>query len=60
MTNFERIKEMNVDVIRCKDCRHFIVDTFKRPMCNRTFTMFEMKPNDFCSYAEIKKIGGKK
>ena len=55
MTNFERIKEMNVDVIRCKDCRHFIVDTFKRPMCNRTFTMFEMKPNDFCSYAEIKK-----
>ena len=41
-------------IIRCKDCKHFITDTFKRTMCNRTFTMFEMNENDFCSYGERK------
>lgn len=40
-------------VTRCKNCKHFITDTFKRTMCNRTFTMFEMNENDFCSYGEI-------
>ncbi len=39
-------------VTRCKNCKHFITDTFKRTMCNRTFTMFEMNENDFCSYGE--------
>lgn len=40
------------EVVRCKECKHFIIDTFKRTMCNRTFTMFEMNGNDFCSYGE--------
>ena len=43
-----------VEVVRCKNCKHFITDTFKRTMCNRTFTMFEMNENDFCSYGERK------
>lgn len=43
-----------VEVVRCKDCKHFMTDTFKRTMCNRTFTMFEMNENDFCSYGERK------
>ena len=41
-------------IVRCKDCKYFITDTFKRTMCNRTFTMFEMNENDFCSYGERK------
>lgn len=41
-----------IGVIRCKECKYFITDTFKRTMCNRTFTMFEMNENDFCSYGE--------
>lgn len=40
--------------VRCKDCKYFTVDTFKQTMCNRTFTMFEMKPDDYCSYGERK------
>ena len=43
-----------VEVIRCKECQYFITDTFKRTMCNRTFTMFEMNENDFCSYGKRK------
>lgn len=41
-------------VVRCKDCKYFITDVFKRTMCNRTFTMFEMNENDYCSYGERK------
>lgn len=43
-----------VSVVRCKGCKYFITDVFKRTMCNRMFTMIEMKPDDFCSYGERK------
>ena len=43
-----------VEVVRCKDCKYSIKDTFKRTMCNRAFTMFEVQQNDFCSYGERK------
>ena len=59
----QAIEKATVDdvekVVRCKNCKHFITDTFKRTMCNRTFTMFEMNENDFCSYGE-KKEGAEK
>jgi hypothetical protein len=52
---FETLSTADVEkVVRCKNCKHFITDTFKRTMCNRTFTMFEMNENDFCSYGEKK------
>jgi hypothetical protein len=41
-------------IVRCKDCKFFITDGFNRTMCNRTFTMFEMTENDFCSYGKRK------
>lgn len=48
-----------VEVVRCKDCEYFMEDIFKRTVCNRTFDMFVMKTNDFCSYGK-RKIGGDK
>lgn len=43
-----------VDVVRCKDCKHFIKDIFNRTACNRTFDMFGVLKDDFCSYGERK------
>lgn len=43
-----------VEVVRCKDCEYFMEDIFKRTVCNRTFDMFVMKANDFCSYGKRK------
>lgn len=44
-----------VTVVRCKDCKHYITNTeLLGNVCNRLFTVFSMKPNDFCSYGERK------
>ena len=56
--NFKNNSDV-VKVVRCKECKHFITDTFKRTMCNRTFTMFEMNENDFCSFG-VRKEGAEK
>lgn len=44
-----------VAVVRCKDCKHYITNTeFWSNTCTRLFTAFPVKPNDFCSYGELK------
>lgn len=43
-----------VEVVRCKDCKHLIKDIFNRTACNRTFDMFGVLKDDFCSYGERK------
>ena len=44
-----------VAVIRCKNCKHYVTNTeLLGNVCNRLFTVFPMKPNDFCSYGERK------
>ena len=42
-------------VVHCKDCKHYITNTeLLGNVCNRLFTVFPMKPDDFCSYGERK------
>ena len=42
-------------IIHCKDCKHYSMNTeLLGNMCTRLFTIFPMKPNDFCSYGERK------
>lgn len=42
-------------VIRCKNCKHYATNTeLLGNVCNRLFTVFPMKPDDFCSYGERK------
>ena len=44
-----------VTVVRCKNCKHYITNTeLLGNVCNRLFTVFPMKPGDFCSYGELK------
>ena len=43
-----------VEVVRCKDCKHFGTDTFNRTVCVRDFQIICVKDNDFCSYGERK------
>lgn len=44
-----------VKVVRCKDCKHYVTNTeLLGNVCNRLFTVFPMKPDDFCSYGERK------
>lgn len=44
-----------VTVVRCKNCKHYITNTeLLGNVCNRLFTVFPMKPDDFCSYGELK------
>ena len=38
-----------VDVIRCKDCNHYIAGFCTRDIDGRT-NMFRMSENDYCSY----------
>jgi hypothetical protein len=52
-----------VKVVRCKDCKHceHINDEFNKDwyQCKRRGNSFQRKPNDFCSYGELKECEGK-
>lgn len=41
-----------VEVVRCKDCKHFDTDAFRRTVCVRDFQIICVKDNDFCSYGK--------
>lgn len=42
-------------VIRCKNCKYYTTNTeLLGNVCNRLFTVFPMKSDDFCSYGERK------
>lgn len=42
-------------VIRCEDCKYYAMNTeLLGNVCNRLFTVFPMKSDDFCSYGERK------
>jgi len=44
-----------VEVVRCKDCKHYEIGKSYTPYCNNVMNLFEeMKPTDFCSYGERK------
>lgn len=44
-----------VPVVRCKDCKYYTMNTeLLGNVCKRLFTVFSMKPDDFCSYGEGK------
>ena len=40
-----------VEVVRCKDCKHYVAEYCTRDIKGRT-NMFYMQPTDFCSYGE--------
>lgn len=40
-----------VEVVRCKDCKHYVAEYCTRDIKSRT-NMFYMVENDFCSYGE--------
>lgn len=42
-----------VQVVRCKDCKHYIAGFCTRDINGRT-NMFRMSENDYCSYGERK------
>ena len=42
-----------VEVVRCKDCRHYVAESCTRDIKSRT-NMFYMRADDFCSYGERK------
>ena len=43
-----------INVVRCKDCVNYTVDSFNQKVCTRTFNHFCMKDDDFCSYGEMR------
>ena len=43
-----------VEVVRCKDCKHYIANYCTRDIKGRT-NMFYMLENDYCSYGERSK-----
>ena len=44
-----------VKIICCKNCKHYTMNTeLLGNVCNSLFTVFPMKPDDFCSYGERK------
>ena len=44
-----------VEVVRCKDCKHWENGKQYEPYCNNVKNLFEeMKPDDYCSYGEKK------
>lgn len=53
-----------VKVVRCKDCEHYKPQTQSAHWknitnyCCRTVSI-KMKPNDYCSYGELKECEGK-
>lgn len=42
-----------VEVVNCKDCKHYIAGFCTRDINGRT-NMFRMSENDYCSYGERK------
>lgn len=40
------------EVVYCKNCKHFMIDTFGVKRCCREFTMITVRENDFCSYGQ--------
>ena len=42
-----------VEIVRCKDCRHYVAEYCTRDIKSRT-NMFYMRADDFCSYGERK------
>lgn len=42
-----------VEVVRCKDCKHYVANYCTRDIRGRT-NMFYMSDNDFCSYGKRK------
>ena len=40
-----------VEIVRCKDCKHYVARYCTRDINGRT-NMFLMNENDFCSYGE--------
>lgn len=51
----ESTAEDVVGVVRCKDCKYYTMNTeLLGNVCNRLFTVFPMKSDDFCSYGERK------
>lgn len=52
----ERIPTADVtEVVRCEDCKYYTMNTeLLGNVCNRLFTIFPMKSDDFCSYGERK------
>lgn len=48
-------QQINCDIVKCKDCIHYATNTeLLGNVCNRLFTVFSMKPDDFCSYGKRK------
>lgn len=46
-----------VEVVRCKDCKHYEIGKNYPPYCNNVMNLFEeMKPTDYCSYG-VRKDG---
>ena len=44
-----------VPVVRCKDCKHYEIHKPKvLENCERNGYIIPMKPDDFCSYGELK------
>lgn len=41
------------EIVRCKDCRHYVAEYCTRDIKSRT-NMFYMRADDFCSYGERK------
>ena len=39
-----------VQVVRCKDCRHFKLNLENDPYCSHRNGLSDLKPDDFCSY----------
>ena len=44
-----------VEVVHCKDCKHYEIGKSYTPYCNNVMNLFEeMKCDDYCSYGERK------
>ena len=50
----ECLKENYVEVVRCKDCKHFSNDVPTRPFCRYHSDSYGIKLDHFCSYGERK------
>ena len=55
----ENMEKTYVEVVRCKDCKHYIPDTSISPdfighYCEYHGNDYSFLPNDFCSYGERK------
>lgn len=60
---YRKQSEDTVEVVRCKDCKHYKPQTLSKRWENKTKyccrgTTVKVKDNDFCSYGEPKMKGG--